>query len=184
MKYIFLLLVILFTLGCTKPTKLEQKLNCFSSVSYKFNTTKDFNNNFSINIPTNWKTNLYYDNLTSEIYTADTLKELTKSFIIGISFLKGNLKFNNEFLARSDSIFKIKKLKIIYSIKEKFTNKPAYWYLVSGEKNGLLYHQLNITFKNSEFSYINATVDIYGEQLVNDRICHAISILKSIQLLQ
>ncbi|MCF6181790.1 hypothetical protein [Lutibacter sp.] len=184
MKQLLYFLLIIVTISCNKASKLEQKINCTSTISYKLNQIKDFNNNFMISIPTSWKTNLYYDNISSEIYIADTLKELTKTFIIGVSFFKGNLKLNKEFVTKSDSLFSLEKLKIITSEKEKFINKPSYWYILSGTKKGFPFHQLNITIKNADKSYINTTVDIYGDKSVNNRICQAISILKTIQFLQ
>ncbi len=182
MRYLLYFLLITAIVSCNKTSKLEQKINCNSSISYKINKIKDFNNNFTISIPTSWKTKFYYDNTSSEIYVADTLKELTKTFIIGVSFFKG--KLNKEFITKSDSLFSLKKLKIIASEKEKFINKPSYWYILNGTKNGFPFHQLNITIKNDDKSYINTTVDVYGDKSVNSRICQAISILKTIQFLQ
>ncbi len=182
-KLLFLFLIIGF-ISCTKTSKLDKLFDCKSNNTISTNTITDFNKNFSINILTNWKTKLYYDNVSSEIYAADTLKELTKTFIIGVSFFKGNLKLNKEFITKSDSLFSLKKLKIITSEKEKFINKPSYWYVLSGTKKGFSFHQLNITIKNDGKSYINTTVDVYGDKSVNSRICQAISILKTIQFLQ
>jgi len=184
MKFILFLIVITTFISCKNTTKLEQKFNCSSSISYKINKTKDFNNNFTINIPKSWKINYYYDNNTSEIYTADTLKELTKTFIIGVSFYKGNLKLNDVYNTKMDSMLLKNKLIKYSSGNEAFANKPSYWYLANGTKNGFSYHQLSITIKNSDKSYINATSEIYGDELVNNRICQSISILKSIQFLQ
>jgi hypothetical protein len=184
MKYTFFLILFTALISCKKPSKLELKLNCSSSKNYEYNKTKDFNNNFTVNIPKHWKTNYYYNINTSEIYAADTLKELTKSFIIGISFHKGNIELNNDYNKKLDSLLFLKKLNKYAFGKESFLNKPAYWYLVNGTKDGYTYHQLNITIKNSDKSYINATSEIYGDQLINDRICKSISILKTIQFLQ
>jgi len=184
MKYVLSLILFIALISCEKPSKLELKLNCSSSKNYKYNKTKDFNNNFTMKIPKSWKTNYYYDINTSEIYAADTIKELTKSFIVGVSFHKGNIELNNVYNKKIDSLLFLKKLNKYAFENEPFTNKPAYWYLVDGTKNGFTYHQLNITIKNSDKSYINATSEIYGDQLINDRICKSISILKTIQFLQ
>lgn len=184
MKYVLFSILIITIVSCEKPSKLELKHSCPSSESYKYNKTKDFNNNFTINIPKSWKTNFYYNTNTSEIYAADTIKELTKSFIVGVSFHKGNIDLNDVYIKKIDSLLFLKKLNKYDSEKDIFTNKPAYWYLVDGTKNGFTYHQLNITIKNSNKSYINVTSEIYGDQLINDRICKSISILKTIQFLQ
>ncbi len=159
-------------------------MTCSSSKMNNLHRIKDFNNNFTINIPKSWKTNYYYDASTSEIYAADTIKELTKSFIIGVSFHKENLELNQSYFNKIDSLLILKKLNKYEFEQEPFIKKPSYWYLVKGTKNGFTYHQLNITIKNSEKSYINATAEIYGDSFVDNRICNSISILKTIQFLE
>jgi hypothetical protein len=184
MKHFLFILLIIAVFSCKKPTKLEQKMNCSSSKIENLQTIKDFNKNFTIDIPKYWKTNYYYNNNTSEIYAADTILELTKSFIIGVSFQRGSLNLNEEYHKKTDSILTQNKLRKYASENEIFVNKPSYWYLVEGTKNGFTYHQLNILIKNFDKSYINATAEIYGDSLIDHRICSSISILKTIQFLE
>jgi len=184
MKNLIYLWLIVGLISCNKSSKLQTSFNCKSNNLSVFNTIKDFNRNFSINIPTIWKTNLYYTKNDSEIYAADTVKQLSKTFILGALYHQETIELNTSYLSKLDSVLFVNKLQKINSGNELFLGKPTYWYLVKGRKNGFPYHQFSMTIKISKNSFLNATSEIYGDQLVNERICESISIFKSLKFLE
>ena len=184
-KNIFIFIVALVSfLSCSNQSELSKKYACNVSEIENSKTILDFNKNFKLTISSNWKTTLYFSEFESEVFTADTLKQLTESFILGTSFNLGTLNFNDDFQKKTDSILASNNLQLINSGKELFKSKPAYWYVAKGKKNGFMYHQFNLITKQSENTYFNAYSEIYGEENITERICETISILEKIEFLQ
>lgn len=176
--------LILLISACSNQSKIGKKLNC-SPTTYK-NTKEitDFNKNFTLNIPNNWKTELYFDNYQSEIFTADTLKQLSETYILAASFNLGTLNFDKDFHHRKDSVLSVNNLKIIDSGNEFFQSKPSFWYISKGTKNNFDYHRFTVLTKISENTYFSAYAEIYGNSNIDKRICESISLLESIQFLE
>lgn len=177
-------LVFLILISCSKPSELSEEFNCESKTIKNTTPTIDFNKNFKLNIPSSWKTDLYYDNYTSELFTADTTKQLLETYILDASYNLGEVVFNDDFLVRNDSITASNKLQIIKSKKINFKSKEGYYFVSKGFKNNFPYHKFNLIVKISENGYFNSSVEIYGEDAIDDRICEAIAILNNIEFLQ
>ena len=182
-------IVILFSffsllLSCNNTSELQKSFQCKPQKAMKSDYISDFNKNFKIKIPTNWKSNLYYNQFQSDLYAADTTKQLTDSFILETSFNQGELVFDDVFFTKTDSVLTATKLSKINSKTIQFQKKPAYWYLVTGEKKGFTYHQFNLLVKLSNTTYFSCNSAIYGENNVSERICEAISIINSVEFLQ
>lgn len=175
---------LLLFLNCTKQSELSEVYNC---ATHKIENPKviiDFNKNFSLSIPNTWKSKLYFSEFESEIFVADTIKQLTESFILGTSFNNGTTNFSKYFFKKTDSILAKNNLQIINSGKQPFQSKPTYWYIAKGLKNGFTYHYFNLTSKHSESNYFTAYSEIYGDNNVEDRICKTIAILEKIEFLK
>ncbi|AMC10080.1 hypothetical protein Lupro_01910 [Lutibacter profundi] len=171
-------------ISCNNPSELSKKYNCPVNKSEKTLSVYDFKKNFKLDIITNWKTKLYYNNFESEIFTADTTKQLTKSLILVASFSTGILNIDSLFYRRVDSILKKNNLQIIDSGNQPYQSKPTYWYVAKGVKNGFSYHQFNLTTKRSENTYFNVYSEIYGDTDINERICETISLIEKVEFLQ
>lgn len=185
MKLLFSLLTIsLLLTSCSNESELSKYFHCKNSISENSEAIKDFNNNFTLRIPTSWKTELYYDKNQSEIFTADTTKQLTETFILDASYNLGSVEFDDQFQFKNDSLQTSKNLRIISSKKGIFQSKPSFWYVSKGIKNGHPYHQFNLTVVLSENTYFNSYADIYGDELIDERICEAIAIIDEIEFLQ
>ena len=185
MKNIVLFIVlVLVLLSCTQQSDLSKKFDCkVVEIQIKKEIT-GFNKNFKLIVPTNWKSKLYFSKNESEIFVADTIKQLTNSFILLTSFNSGEVIFDVNFHKKTDSILSLNNLQKINSGDEFFQSKPAFWYVAKGLKNGFTFHQFNLTTKRSKNTYFNASVEIYGDINVNERICEAISILEKVEFLQ
>ncbi|WP_299528016.1 hypothetical protein [uncultured Lutibacter sp.] len=185
MKNIFSFIVLIFlVLSCSNSSVLHKEFACNNSKIDNPKVITDFNKNFKLTISNNWKTTLYFSEFESEIFAADTLKQLTETFILGTSFNFGVLNIDANFYKKTDSILTHNNLEIINSGKHSFQSKPASWYVAKGIKNGFTYHKFNLTAKLSENSYFNGYSEIYGDNNINERICETISILEKIEFLQ
>lgn len=185
MSRFFILYILLFVfISCSKPSELRREFSC-ESVHFKSVTQiSDFNENFNIGVPNAWKTKLYYDNFTSEVFAADTIKQFSETYILSASYNLGEVNFNDAFFKRNDSLATSKNLKIIQSKNIQFQSKESYYYLLKGIKNDFTYHQFQLTVKLTDNSFFNSYIDVYGEVAVEDRICEAIAILDEIEFLQ
>jgi len=185
MKINFLFFVLILILAsCKKQSELSKEFNCNSIELTNLKSYLDFKNNFKLYIPTYWKTNKYYSETQSDIFTADTTKQLTETFILNTSYALGTINFDADFLKKTDSIITQNNFKKIQSKKTKFAELPAFWYIIKGKKNGFPYHQFNLIAIKSEVAYFSATVEIYGDLKIEERICESISILEKIEFLQ
>lgn len=180
--YIFSLAFLL--ISCRNQSELSKTLNCSTSKLNNLEVYSDFKQNFKIQIPTNWKTELYYDDFQSEIFSADTTKQLSETYILDAAFNYGNLEFNEEFYKKTDSLLATSNLQKEKDGNLEFKTKPAYWYLVTGTKKGFTYNQFNIVVKLSSETYFTAYSEIYGTNNIDERICESISILDNIEFLQ
>ncbi len=182
-KLVILLVLFTIFINCKKQSELSKIFDCNSTKIEKLSTVKDFNNHFKITAPSTWKTNLYYNDFQSEIFTADTTKQLSETFILDVSYNLGELIINNDFVVKNDSILKTNNLQKIKYGNDNFQLRQSYWFLANGTKKGFLFHQFNIFVKLSENSYLNSYVEIYGENNIEERLCSAISIIEKIEFL-
>lgn len=181
---IFCFSIFLLLPGCSKQSEIGKILNCSSTIYKNTQQITDFNKNFRLDIPSNWKTELYFDNYQSEIFTADTIKQLSETYIFAASFNFGSLNFDSDFHYRKDSVLRSNNLKIINSGNESFQSKPSFWYISEGTKNNFEYHRFTVYAKISENTYFSAYSEIYGNTNIDKRICESISLLESIHFLE
>lgn len=181
---LFILSLVLPLISCTEQSNLSKTFNCNTSKLNNLEVYSDFKQNFKIAIPTTWKTELYYNEFQSEIFTADTIKQLSETYILDAAFNYGNLEFNEDFYKKTDSILAVSNLQKVKDGTIEFKSKPAYWYLVTGTKKGFTYNQFNLIIKLSKDTYFTAYSEIYGTDNTDERICESISILDNIEFLQ
>lgn len=171
------LFILIISIGCNKKTILETTFDCSKNSFSKTTSFKDSKNNFKIDIPKGWKVNKFYDEIESSIFFADTLKQLTETYIIDVSYKSGELDLNPEFV---EKVGNSTNHQIEYSEFENLFDKPAFWYLSKGEKNNFEYRVLSIYIKTSFDSYMQISIEIYGPENVEKRLCEAINIIKTI----
>ncbi len=181
---VFFSLIFLLISGCSKQSEIAKKMNCSSTIYKNTKQISDFNKNFTLDIPSNWKTELYFDKHQSEIFTADTLKQLSETYILVASFNMGALNFDKDFHHQKDSVLKANNLKMIDSGDQSFKLKPSFWYISKGRKNNFDYHRFTVMSKLSENTFFLAYSEIYGAANIDKRICESISLLESIRFLE
>ncbi|MDP3313243.1 hypothetical protein [Lutibacter sp.] len=184
MKNFILFALYLLLFSCSKKTELEKILKCKTTKFENVSSKTDFNKNFILNIPTTWKTDLYFDKNVSEIFSADTTKQLSDAYILGASHNFGTIQFDAIFKRENDSILNVNSLKIIKAGEISFQNKPAYFYIAQGTRNNLVYHKFNITVLLGSTSFFNAYSEVFGNKNVDERICESISLIQQVKFLQ
>jgi len=180
-KYWILILFVITTIGCTNKKDISTDFNCNTN-SY-FNNTKAFKDvlkKFTTSIPKSWKTELYYDEFQSKIYSADTTKQLSETYIIDIAWHQGNLNFNTEFETKIANLLSVKeKLKTQKQGYGIFLNHNSYYNLSSGKKGNITYHLLQVYMQYKNDEYYTFTTKIYGDTFVEERICASFSLFKN-----
>ena len=186
MKKIIALLLIIASISSCQKNDLSAIFDCKTSTDFgKVKKLNDVMKKFKLTVPIDWKTQLYYDNFHSEIYSADTTKSLTETFIIEASWHQGELYLNKEFEKRLQDTLAIKEgVKLVRSDFINFKKNPAYWNLSKGKKGDHNYHFLQVYVKTKVDEYYTFTTKIYGDSLVNERFCNSIQFYNQIEFLK
>lgn len=175
----FFFLIIVFS--CSKRTSLSDELACSKFQSFgKTETKHDFNKNFEIDIPINWKYKSYFDDYESSIFTADTIKQLTETYILDVAYKNGDININDLF---STQLNKNNSFEVLKSNIEEYKGYNSYWQVSKGEKNGYSYHLFNLFIESSEQGYIEIKSEFYGSELVDERLCESLEIINSLKII-
>ena len=183
MKYLVLTMLITMLLISCQNSKFERDFDCNTPAEYtQTKTYKDVLGHFEIEVPRSWKTELYYDEYQSKLYTADTTRNLSESYIIDITWHQGELVIDDEFeelvskqVGREFNLIPVK------SGEGEFLDLPAYYHISTGKKNDMSWHYLQIYLKYATDEYYTLTSKIYGNDLVTERICSSFAIFKDLE---
>lgn len=180
-QLVTILTVFLLISACTSPSELQKEFDCSSSKFSNLETVQDFKKVFTVEIPKNWKTNLYYDTLQSTIYSADTTKQLTETTIYDFNLVQQSIEFDDKFQLELESESLAQGL--ISTRKKALTinEKPSFYILSRGKKQNFPYQKLAIYQKLNDQNFIHTKVEIYGNNLVNERLCKAIGLVETIK---
>jgi hypothetical protein len=178
--FLLLTLASILVSSCGKTSDLSKDFDCSNGVHDNIEIVSDFQNNFSLPIPKNWKVNLYYDNAQSSIYFADTTKQLTETTIIDITFIKQKTSFNGTFLKNVQTNYTSNNL--VEETKKTFLLKelPSYYTIAKGVKNKFPYAICNVFINTNTDKFVHAKLEVYGDSLVNERLCRGINLIEKI----
>ena len=182
MKYIFVLtLLTLFLTSCQK-SKFEREFECETPSSYtQTKTYKDVLGHFEIDVPSSWKTELYYDEYQSALYSADTTKTLRETFILDVSWRQWELVLNKDFEVKvAQNATRNLKLIPVKSGFGDYLGNPAYYHIATGKSDDLSWHYLEVYVQHKVDEYYVFTAKIYGDKFVSERICSSFSIFGDI----
>tara|TARA_R110002073_G_scaffold72537_1_gene177209 strand:- start:191491 stop:192048 length:558 start_codon:yes stop_codon:yes gene_type:complete len=185
MKKILILLLAIELVSCQK-NNLKSQFTCTSSS--EFGKTKEFRDimkKFKVAIPANWKTQLYYDETKSQIYSADTTKQLTETYIYDVTWHQGELELNDSFAQKVKDTLAIKEqLNTVKSGFSEFKDKPIYWNLASGISSNFPYQILQVYVKSDLDEYITFTTKVYGSDQVDERFCESIELFDEMVIIE
>ncbi|WP_144894524.1 hypothetical protein [Lutibacter sp. Hel_I_33_5] len=137
---------------------------------------------FSTEIPKNWKTNLFYDDVQSSIYTADTTKQLTETTLLDITFVNQKIVFDSIFKQKMLKKHQSNKLSLLKFEQTTLLNKPAILDIAKGTKGNFPYQIANLFVKINASNFMHVKTEVYGDSLVNERLCKSINLIERIQL--
>lgn len=178
-----LLFIVIFS-SCSKQTSLQKEFICETQSFTNTETVNDFKNKFSVTIPKHWKTQLYFDNLQSQIFTADTTKNFTNTYQINFEYNSGDLKVNEEFKTKIITDLKTNNLQLLKSKQDNFKEKPSFWTVSKGKKSNYDFYYFEMFVKSSKINYIKVTSEIYGNKNIDERFCESIAIIEQMELLE
>ncbi len=180
-KLTLLLLLAVFLNSCNKKSELETSFKCQNSNTIiKLKEIKDVKKNFKIKVPENWKTKLYFDEYQSAVFTADTTKQLSETYILDTTWKSGELILDESL---EEKIKSNSDLTIIESKFENINDKPSYWHHSAGKKNNFDFNTLDVYIKTSVDSYLLISTQIYGNENINQRICESIQLINTLELI-
>ncbi|WP_460190724.1 hypothetical protein [Urechidicola sp. KH5] len=167
-------------LSCDKHTHgLYKDLACSTSAPNNTFTKQDYQKNFSIKIPRHWKHSGFSDELQSSIMAADTLKQLSESYILDIAFKNGEITIDQNFI---ETFNKQIPYDVIYNAVEPFKDHASFWQVAKGTKQGYNYHVFQQVIKKNATSFIELKIELFGDQLVDERLCEALTVISTLDI--
>ena len=169
MKYIFALTFLTIFLTSCQKSKFEREFECETPSSYtQTKTYKDILGHFEIDVPSSWKTELYYDEYQSALYSADTTKTLRETFILDVSWRQGELVLNKDFEVKvAKNATRNLRLIPVKSGFGEYLGNPAYYHIATGKSDDLSWHYLEVYVQHKVDEYYVFTAKIYGNEFVN-----------------
>jgi hypothetical protein len=184
MKYILLFLASLLLFSCNNQSEISKDFNCSTSTFNNLEIVDDVNNQFSIQLPKNWQINLYQDSSQSSIFTADTIKQLTETVLLDVTFIKNKINFDEAFLLQQEQENLSKNLIKTKYKKGILLEKPSIYMVYKGKKGKFNYQTCHTFIKVNDESIIFAKTEVYGDSLINERICKSLSLIENIKINQ
>lgn len=182
--YLFYLAFLSLFTSC-EENLLTDTFKCDSTLSYK--STKKYTDvlkKYAVDIPEDWKTEMYFDEYRSEIFTADTTKELNNSYIMEFTRQLGEFDLDTVFVNHVNrSLLQSK----IIPVKEgfgKFKGHPAYFNYAVGQQKGFNYYYLQLFVKTKSDEYYTLSSKIYGVENLDARFCESIHYMNSIEFVE
>ena len=182
--YIFLLFTSLLFFSCNNQSEISKDFDCETATLKDLEIVEDVKNLFSIQIPKNWKTNLYQDEVQSSIFTADTIKQLTETVLLDVTFIQNKINFEDAFLLQQEQENLSKGLIKVKSKELLLLEKPSIYILYKGKKGKFTYQTCHTFIKVNESNFIFAKTEIYGDSLINQRLCDSFSLIENIKIQQ
>ena len=184
LKFLVIICVGLFLCySCKNKSALKEEFNCKEIYFTDLETFKDAQKEFAISLPSSWKTTVYKDAFQSSIYTADTTKELTKTILLDINYIKTNIEINDLFKLKIEQSNLSEGLIQKISKKSLFLDKPSYYVVSVGKKGKYQYKSLQLFLQINNKTSLVVKAEVYGNSLVAERLCSAITLIDKIKLL-
>lgn len=178
-------LCILVLTSCGK-NDLTSEFDCgSSSYSSELKEYRDVLKKFRASVPASWKTQLYYDDFQSQLFSADTTKSLTETYVIDIAWHQGELALDEFFDQKVKDTLAIKdQLSNLKSSLSRFKDRPSYWNLSKGKMGQHNYHFLQVYVKTAPDEYFTLGTKVYGDQQVDERLCESIDLYQRMEFIE
>jgi hypothetical protein len=183
-SYSILLIASLLFFSCSKQSEISKDFDCETSSYNNLEKVEDVKNLFSIDLPKDWKINLYQDEVQSSIFAADTTKQLTETVLLDVTFIRNKITFDDAFILQQEQENLKKGLIKIKSKEITLLEKPSFYLIYKGKKGAFMYETCHTFIKINPQSFILAKTEIYGDSLVNERLCNSFSLIENIKIHQ
>jgi hypothetical protein len=147
-------------------------------------TTKDFKNNFSVSVPKYWNTKLYYDSKQSEIFSADTIKNLSESYIMDFSVINSEIKIDEKLQEKVAQKLQNNAMKTLQEKFYKFRNLDAYSNLSIGKSRELDLYVFQTYIKINKEKHLLIKTEYYGKEGFDKRFCESLALIDKIKILK
>tara|TARA_B100000795_G_C22805741_1_gene444781 strand:- start:1595 stop:2155 length:561 start_codon:yes stop_codon:yes gene_type:complete len=184
MKYRILFLASILSFSCTNKSEIIKDFNCLNSGFDKLEKVDDVKGLFSIQLPTNWKINLYQDEVQSSIFAADTTRQLTETVLLDVTLINNKINFDDVFLLQQEQENLARNLIKTKSKKITLLEKSSIYIVYKGKKGEFNYQTCHTFIKIDEKNIIFAKTEVYGDSLVNERFCNSFSLIENIKIHQ
>lgn len=181
MKKLLIILLLILAAACSSKSQLSKDLECKPEKYSNLEIVEDVDKRFKVQLPDNWKTNLYFDKNQTSIFSADTTKQLTDTYTIDITYVYNELKLDDQFIQRFKKNLIKNQLVESTSYELLFNDAEAYYSRALGKRGRFDYQICNLFVKINSGSYLHAKTEVYGDSLVNERICNALSLIEKIE---
>jgi hypothetical protein len=181
MKRFFVLCFLIGLYSCGSKSELSEAMQCKPKLYANLELVRDVDKRFIVEIPKHWKTNLYFDKNQTSIFSADTTKQLTDSYTFDVTYIYEELQIDQKFLERFKRNLTKNNLVESTSYELTFNEQEAYYSRALGKRGAFDYEILNLFIKANPNSYLHVKTEFYGDSLVNQRICNALSLIEKIQ---
>lgn len=179
--YLISIFCVLAIISCNQKPDIYDILGAKKNTNYNHSKTiRDVKNNFEVNIGAHWKRELYFDDYQSRIYTADTTKSYSSSFIIDITRFKGKIIIEEEF--KNQLVSTIQKKAQNYVIKEgflEFKEKPAYCIYSFEKQLEHVVYTIECYVADGDNYYL-LTSTINGSNNLNNNLSETLAIFNSL----
>ena len=185
MKQLSLLFIATILIASCSKNNLKSEFNCKNSSQFsELKQYRDILKKFKIKLPSAWKTSLYYDDYSSEVFSADTTKGPANSYILQVSWKQGEITLDDNFYSNLIDTLKIKQhFKTIKTGIIKFKENESLWNLSEGNELGYTIHLLQVYVKTEIDEYLVLTTKIYGNTNIDERLCESIDLFNNIEIL-
>ncbi len=188
-RNIFFLLVAMVLLAvvsaCKPSSELDSIFSCQSSTISlsSLETITDYQNNFSVEIPKNWKTQFYFNDIQSEIISADTIKDLSDSYIMDFSMVSAPITIDTVLRSRIEKKGLENHLNVVKNKFYTYKGKKGISFLSKKVKQDPSLYLFQSYLKVSDSKYLYTKIEFYGDTNVNTRLCEAISIMNTLEII-
>lgn len=166
-----------------KTSELSQVFFCEEPIELSpLEKVNDFKNNFTITTPKHWKTKLYYDSKQSEIFSADTIKNLSDTYIMDYSVISGHIDINKDLQEKVKLKIQENAMETIKESVHKFKGFDAFANLSKGTSRGMDLHIFQYYIKLYDEKYLLIKTEFYGEKDFDSRLCESISLIEKIKI--
>jgi hypothetical protein len=181
----FLLFIFVLTIqSCSKPFQPLIDFNCDVLTLENLEKVNDAKNLFAIELPKDWETNLYQDEIQSSIFSADNNKNLTETILLDVSYINKEIIINENFVLKQEQEYLQKKLILTQKSAFNYNNTKAIYLLFKGKKNNLKYQICSIFIQLNSSNFILAKIELYGDKSIDERRCKALSLIENLKINQ